>query len=60
MLGVRTDATWEDIKRAYRDLARQYHPDLNQSQRATEKMQEINAAYAHLMSHFDERTARHE
>jgi hypothetical protein len=58
MLGVQNDATWEDIKRAYRDLARQYHPDLNQSLRATAKMQEINAAYAHLMSHFDERTTQ--
>lgn len=58
MLGVGTDASWDDIKRAYRDLARQYHPDLNSSLRATEKMQQINAAYAHLMSHFDEKTAQ--
>ena len=60
MLGVGSEASWDDIKRAYRDLARQYHPDLNQSLRATEKMQQINAAYAHLMSHFDERSAKHE
>ncbi|MBB5869935.1 molecular chaperone DnaJ [Allocatelliglobosispora scoriae] len=45
ILGVPKDATADDIKRAYRKLARQYHPDVNPDPSSQEKFKEINAAY---------------
>ncbi|HCT80876.1 MAG TPA: molecular chaperone DnaJ [Micromonosporaceae bacterium] len=45
ILGVPRDATADDIKRAYRKLARQYHPDVNDDPAAAEKFKDINAAY---------------
>jgi len=45
VLGVRRSASQEEIKRAYRRLARQYHPDVNKSPDAEERFKEINEAY---------------
>ena len=46
ILGVDRDASDEEIKRAYRRLAKQYHPDANPGDEyAAKKMQEINDAY---------------
>ncbi|GIH19995.1 chaperone protein DnaJ 2 [Rugosimonospora africana] len=45
ILGVAKDATADEIKRAYRKLARQYHPDVNPDPEAHERFKEINAAY---------------
>ncbi|WP_139470642.1 DnaJ C-terminal domain-containing protein [Campylobacter armoricus] len=44
-LGVSKNATADEIKKAYRKLARQYHPDINKESGAEEKFKEINAAY---------------
>ena len=44
-LGVAQDASTDDIKRAYRKLARQYHPDVNPDPSAHEKFKEISVAY---------------
>lgn len=49
LLGIAPSASVQEIKKAYRKLAFQYHPDRNRaSQEANEKMQEINEAYATL------------
>ena len=46
VLGLSRDASDEDVKRAYRRLAKKYHPDLNPGdQEAARKMQEVNEAY---------------
>lgn len=45
ILGVSRDAGKEDIKRAYRRLARKYHPDVNKEPGAEEHFKEINRAY---------------
>ncbi|TRU22712.1 MAG: molecular chaperone DnaJ [Microcystis aeruginosa Ma_SC_T_19800800_S464] len=45
ILGVSRDAGKEDIKRAYRRLARKYHPDVNKEPGAEEYFKEINRAY---------------
>jgi curved DNA-binding protein len=45
ILGVARDADKSDIKKAYRKLARKYHPDVNSEASAEEKFKEINEAY---------------
>lgn len=45
VLGVERGASVEEIKKAYRRLARQYHPDFNKSPDAEVKFKEINEAY---------------
>lgn len=44
-LGVSKTASSDEIKKAYRRLARKYHPDINKEPGAEEKFKEINAAY---------------
>ena len=45
ILGVSRDVDQVELKRAYRRLARQYHPDVNKEPGAEEKFKEINRAY---------------
>jgi molecular chaperone DnaJ len=48
ILGVQRNASLDDLKSAFRQLARQYHPDVNKSPDAEERFKEINEAYAVL------------
>jgi curved DNA-binding protein len=45
ILGVEKNSSEKDIKAAYRKLARQYHPDVNDAPDAEERFKEINEAY---------------
>ena len=45
ILGVSPDAKTDEIRKAYRKLAKQYHPDINKEAGAEEKYKEINEAY---------------
>jgi len=45
VMGVKNDATQDEIKRAYRKLARKYHPDVSQEADSEEKFKELGEAY---------------
>ena len=45
VLGVPRDASNEDIRRAYRRLAREYHPDVNKEAGAEDRFKEVSEAY---------------
>lgn len=50
ILGVSPQATDDEIKKAYRALAKKYHPDVNNgSSQAEERMKEVNEAYSAIM-----------
>lgn len=48
ILGISNSACFDDIKSAYRDMSRKWHPDLNPNTDVTSIMQDINEAYAIL------------
>ena len=45
ILGVDREATQDDVKRAYRRLARKYHPDVSKEADAEERFKEVGEAY---------------
>ncbi len=55
ILGLKKEASEDEIKRAFRRLARQYHPDVNKDPGAEEKFKKINEAY-HVLSDPQKRT----
>jgi len=48
ILGIPKNASADDIKKAYRELAKKYHPDVNKDSGAEEKFKELSEAYAVL------------
>lgn len=56
ILGVPRTATADELKSAFRQLARKYHPDVNKDPGAEDKFKEINEAYA-VLSDADKRAA---
>lgn len=56
VLGVSRSASKDEIKRAFRQLARQYHPDVSDAPDAEERFKEINEAYR-VLSDDDKRAA---
>lgn len=48
ILGVSRNADQKEIKKAYRKLARKYHPDINEDQEAEQKFKEVSEAYTVL------------
>ncbi|MGI6251516.1 MAG: molecular chaperone DnaJ [Anaerolineaceae bacterium] len=56
VLGVPRSASADELKSAFRNLARQYHPDVNKDHDAEEKFKEINEAY-NVLSEPDKRAA---
>jgi curved DNA-binding protein len=55
-LGVASDATADDIKKAFRRLARKYHPDVSKEPNAEAHMKEVNEAFA-VLSDTEKRAA---
>ncbi len=45
IMGVKKEATQDEIKRAYRKLARKYHPDVSKEEDAEEKFKQVGEAY---------------
>ena len=45
VMGVAREATQDEVKRAYRKLARKYHPDVSKESDAEERFKEVGEAY---------------
>ena len=53
ILGVERDVAQDEIKRAYRKLARKYHPDVSKEADAEERFKEVNRAYQVLSNPYE-------
>ena len=49
LLGIKKDATKEEIKKAYRDMVKKYHPDVNKSDEASKIIISLNEAKETLL-----------
>ena len=58
VLGVGKDASKEDIKKAYKNLAKKYHPDINKEADAEKKFKELNEAASVLLD--DQKKAQYD
>ncbi len=56
-LGLPTTASREEVRRAYRQLAQQYHPDHNRDPRAPEVFKALHEAYLAALTAIDARTS---
>lgn len=50
VLGISRDATEEEVKKAYRRMAKKYHPDVNKAADAAERFKEVQNAYDAIMN----------
>ena len=50
IMGIRKDAAQDEVKRAYRKLARKYHPDVSKEKDAEAKFKELGEAYEKTMA----------
>lgn len=57
VLGIPQNSSREDIQKAYRQLAKLYHPDVSKSPDAHERFCEITEAYEFIMNHWPSQTA---
>ncbi|GJP40509.1 hypothetical protein CLOM_g185 [Closterium sp. NIES-68] len=57
VLGIPSSAGADDIRRAYRQLARTYHPDANPAEDTTSKFLEVHSAYELALKRFEKRRA---
>ena len=53
LLGIKRDATKEEIKKAYREMAKKYHPDVNKSKDANQIIISLNEAKSTLLNDID-------
>lgn len=64
ILGISRDASEEDIKKAYRNLSRRYHPDANinnpNKDKAEEKFKQVQSAYQQIMKEKEQGTGAYE
>jgi hypothetical protein len=60
VLGLHSGCTLEDIKKAYRCKAREYHPDLNHSPEAKDMFIGVTEAYEFLITYFDKMNSNEE